>query len=99
MKSDWKWMLGVPGVLITVFGAAFAVDARYQHKLEADQQYAMLANDSEQARLETQLAIYRLELAQLRAKQSRTPDDELRIEYLESAIIKIQERLAGIVGD
>ena len=92
------WMLGIPACAIAVFGAAFAVDARYQHKADAEAALARLSEDNEQVGLENRLAIYQIELAQLRAKQSPTPDDLDRISYLVEAIKKIQERLAGIVS-
>lgn len=98
MKPDRKWILGLPAVVVTVFGTAFAVDARYQHKADADAALAQLAEDAEQVGLENRLAIYQIELAQLRAKQAPTQDDLDRIKYLVEAINKIQERLAGIVA-
>ena len=88
--------VGSIAIISAVYGGVRAVDARYAHHVELVQ----LAEDSEQARLETQLAVYKLELAQLRAKQMLSADDQDRIAYLVAVIAKIQERLDGIVkGD
>lgn len=77
-----------------LIGGASWIDARYAHRAELTQ----VAQDDEQGRLENQLALYRLQLAALRAQSVRTPDDELQIRFLEDAILTIQKRLAGLVS-
>jgi len=85
--------VGACALVGSAIGGASWVDNHYAKHSEI----VRLAEDSEQARLETQLAIYRLELAQLRAKQAPSADDLDRIQYLVAVCAKIQERLDGIV--
>lgn len=90
---DVKTMIGVGVGVMSLVGGLFAIDARYQHRAEAAEQYAQQAVDDERARLELQLEIKTHELEWLMTKEYRSESDERKMLYLERVIDRIEHRL------
>ena len=91
-----KEHLTVVIALLSIAGTAYAgftvVENHYQTKAEA-QRYA---EDSERARLELQVELYRLKLDNLRTRDTPTAEDQDDMKYLEKVIAEIRARLAGL---
>ena len=96
-------MMDIPKIIGAAVGSIAIVSALYAGAMKFDTRYAhtsalaQMSEDSEQARLELQLELYKLELAQLRGKAEQTAEDKDREAYLVAVIAKITERLDGIV--
>jgi hypothetical protein len=84
--------VGVFAILGSLAGAASWVDSRYETTAHATQQEQY----DEQGRIELDLQVKQLKLAQLRAKSVHTQDDEDDIRYLIDAIALLRKRLEGL---
>lgn len=83
--TDLGGYLKIGTGIIAIIAAMFAVDARYQHGVEASEQFQQSAEDRERGDLETQLRVAKLEL-----KHAKDADEK---EYLKAKIAILERRL------
>lgn len=95
--------------IVTLGGAAFKIDATYQHRTEAleqsaaarayaDSQFALQAKDDERAMLETRQELTQLKLKLLLGKASPSPEELAEIDYLKGVLLEIRKRLDQLNG-
>lgn len=88
---DWKWILGVPSVCVTVVLAVVGVDRFYIDRAEAGQMTAQ----QQQGDRALMLELYREKLKRLRSKAKPTPDDLDEIAFTVKIIEKLEAELLG----
>lgn len=91
-------ILAVLVSIATLFAFAFAGFSYFQPRAVAQVEHLQLSEYTERARLDNELKLTVMEVAYLLNMGVRTPEEENRLQYLNSRRLTIEARLLELTG-